>query len=244
MDFFIMTASITGVIGQSSQINYAAANTYQDALARHRVALGEKAVALDLGLLLTGGLSRDVAERLMKIPYIIPISESQIQAMLEYYCNPALEVQMPSDAQAIVGLRSLTDIRMAGRTKAEGMYHPMWRQTLTTTEQRSRDTGSSNEETGFLVRLQQAETAAEAAEIATGAIVQRFSRMIAVPQENINRDEPFHVNGADSLSAIDLRNWIMKTFGVDVPVFDILGSTPVTAVGNMIAEKWSQPSNE
>lgn len=35
MDFFILTASISGIFGQITQVNYAAGNTYQDALAKY-----------------------------------------------------------------------------------------------------------------------------------------------------------------------------------------------------------------
>ncbi|KAI9690813.1 MAG: Type I Iterative PKS [Bathelium mastoideum] len=243
MDFFIMTASVTGILGQAYQINYAAANTYQDGLARYRVALGEKAVTLDLGLLLTGGLSGDAMGRLMNLGHLIPISEAQICAALEYFCDPARGTREPSDAQIIVGIKTAAEIRMANRNLPDGMYHPSWRQTYSTAGRRVKENGGAGEETSFVSRMQKAECAAESVKIATEAIVQRFSRMLSVQPANINIEAPFHVSGADSLSAADLRNWIMKTFRVDIPVFNILGDTTVSTVGRMIAEKWLEASS-
>ncbi|KAI4154118.1 MAG: hypothetical protein LQ340_001881 [Diploschistes diacapsis] len=49
MDFFIMLSSISGIIGNIGQSNYAAGNTFEDALAHYRVSLGEKATSIDLG---------------------------------------------------------------------------------------------------------------------------------------------------------------------------------------------------
>ena len=49
LDFFILLSSISGVIGNGGQANYAAGNTSMDALANYRIAHGEKAVSLDLG---------------------------------------------------------------------------------------------------------------------------------------------------------------------------------------------------
>lgn len=44
-----MLSSISGIIGNIGQSNYAAGNTFEDALAHYRVSLGEKATSIDLG---------------------------------------------------------------------------------------------------------------------------------------------------------------------------------------------------
>jgi KR domain len=60
MDFVILASSVTGILGQATQLNYAPGNTYQDALARYHISLGERAVSLNLGILNTGrGLLAD-----------------------------------------------------------------------------------------------------------------------------------------------------------------------------------------
>ncbi|KAL4936894.1 KR domain-containing protein [Aspergillus oleicola] len=55
LDFFILCASISGVIPSFGQTNYAAGNTFQDALARYRVQRGEKAVSIDMGMFVDAG---------------------------------------------------------------------------------------------------------------------------------------------------------------------------------------------
>ena len=46
MDFFLCLSSVAGIVGSDGQANYAAGNTYMDALAHYRVSLGEKVLKL------------------------------------------------------------------------------------------------------------------------------------------------------------------------------------------------------
>ena len=54
LDFFIILSSATGIAGSPGQPNYAAGNTFQDAIAYHRRSLGHYATSIDLGVI--GGI--------------------------------------------------------------------------------------------------------------------------------------------------------------------------------------------
>ncbi|KAF7887781.1 hypothetical protein EAF00_010075 [Botryotinia globosa] len=77
MDFFIMLASIAGVRGIHGQANYACGNTYQDEFARYRCQLGEKAVSFLRSWYC------------FKYLPAIRVSESELCAVLDYYCDLA-----------------------------------------------------------------------------------------------------------------------------------------------------------
>lgn len=85
LDFFIMLSSMTGVAGNSSQANYAAGGSFQDALARHRAAQGLPAVSLDLGMVRSVGYvaeTKGVADRLMKSGYRF-VEEEEVLRLIE-----------------------------------------------------------------------------------------------------------------------------------------------------------------
>ena len=240
MDFFILAASITGIVGQPTQINYAAGNTYQDALARYRISIGEKAVSLDLGILQTGGLlseNRDLVDRLMSRNLYYPMSEAEILALFDYVCNPFLDLsQLP--AQVVTGIvkPSLHDPRAADFPTT--YQHPLWSHNLSESGQKTNLDQPANVGFNITTSLGQARSPAEAAQIVTDALAAQFCRLLSISKAKLNISEPLHRGGADSLSAVDLRNWILKNFAVDIPIFDILGDVPLSTIATTIAKEW------
>ncbi|KAL4867780.1 polyketide synthase [Aspergillus spectabilis] len=67
LDFFILLSSGSGITGTRGLSNYASGNTYQDALACYRVSRGQKATALDLGLVLGIGFAAESRESLVSV---------------------------------------------------------------------------------------------------------------------------------------------------------------------------------
>ena len=51
LDFFLMLSSISSVLGLYGQVNYAAANFFQDSLAQYRRQQGLPATSINLGVL-------------------------------------------------------------------------------------------------------------------------------------------------------------------------------------------------
>ena len=99
MSFFILMSSLVGIYGTASQSNYAAGNTFQDALARYRTQLAETAsctsVSLDLGWMRSIGI---VAERAFyrqggeTIRDMVPVQTEDLLAVLEHYCDPSVTI--------------------------------------------------------------------------------------------------------------------------------------------------------
>ncbi|KAI9660404.1 MAG: Type I Iterative PKS [Bathelium mastoideum] len=241
LDFFILTSSINGILGQATQANYASGNTYLDALARYRIAKGEKAISMDLGVLPTGGLvsqTSNLLARLTNTGFYAPITESELLALFDYYCDPALELSDPAQAQVVVGITSPAELQAQGRDLHQSMRQPFWSLTLPQAGQQPKVSQMEKEKVSVISELQKSDSLDEAATLIARVLTERLARMVAVPEEQIKMDQSMAANGLDSLSAVEARNWIVKMFGVQLSLFEILDDAPIQATGELIAKKW------
>ncbi|KAL8949407.1 MAG: hypothetical protein Q9222_004476 [Ikaeria aurantiellina] len=241
LDFFILTASISGIFGQITQVNYASGNTYQDALARYRIARGEKAVSLDLGLLLVDGLLKDdpeLVKRLNSTGYFIPVSEAEILAIFDHYCNPNLGVLSPEDAQPVVGIQSPAALRAKGIELPTAMQYPLWNQMVALSrESKTLPSQSENQEADVFQVAANAGSPEEASTTVTKAIANRVAKILSLSPDKLELNSPIHSYGVDSLTAVEIRNWISKTFAVQLSTFEIMGNGSLSDIGTSVARK-------
>ena len=130
MDFFILLSSVSGVVGNRGQANYACGNTYQDSLARHRIALGEKAVAIDLGSMLGVGLvaeNKAIKDAIDAAGFFMGISEAELHAILDRFCDLALDLLSPQTCQVVMGLETPASLRAKNIDEAYWMTKPLFR---------------------------------------------------------------------------------------------------------------------
>jgi acyl carrier protein len=229
MGFFIMLSSISGLVGTTGQANYAAGNTFQDALARHRVGLGEKATALDLGVFdFAGAVAENVQLRDMLINNIglEPVTERQLHAILDYYCDSQASLRSSSDCQLTVGLSP-------NAAQASWLKKPMF-QHLTVHELGSGSHGTCD---SVGASLQQAKSLASATAVVTEAIALKLSKALSIAVADIDANKPLHQYGVDSLVAVELRSWFARKLQAEMAVFDIFGGATLTSVAQLATSK-------
>ncbi|MCJ1245434.1 hypothetical protein MMC30_002638 [Trapelia coarctata] len=243
MDFFIMTASIAGILGHISQSNYAAANTYQDSLARFRVSQGEKATAIDFGIIAEDGSlaeNSELRQRLMNRGFYIPTSHKELLAIVEHYCDPSLAVLSPEDSQPIIGIDLPSNVLARGLDLPDYMRNPAWHHMYQVESSVTNSPAATEQALDVAAMLAGAETTTDAGSIITQALVKWVANTIAIPEHRLDVNKPIHTYGVDSLTAVDMRSWFMRTLDVEVVVFDILGGTTFTAMGLLVARKLKQ----
>jgi hypothetical protein len=249
LDFFVMFASIGGVIGSVTLVAYGASNHYLDGLAQYRIAQGEKAISLDYGVAEDDGrLAEDQAlfHRFMLEGKYIPMPEYEFLALLDYACDPNTELSNIRESQPISGIETPAKIMAKGFELPNAMRQPLWRHMyhVKAAEKTVNSTAVADRRENLAAQLDDAPSIEAAADIITVALVKRLSRTISVAEEKLDINRPMHTYGVDSLTAVDLRNWFASTMGIDVAVFEILGDVSFANIGLLVARKYKESSQE
>ena len=239
MDFFVCLSSISGIVGQGGQANYAAGNTFMDAIVRHRVAHGEKANSLDLGWMESEGVvaeSTFLSTGIASAGHLLPISQTEFHALLDYHCDPARDLGSGDSCQSIIGPE------MPAAMLEKGLKEPSWMQRPTFRHLRQIGLGGvssslAGKAVDYAALLREAASIEEAARVVIDGLVQKLSRALSVPAESLDTSKPLHAYGVDFLLAVELRNYFAKEFGADVTVFEISGGSSFDAVSMTVAKQ-------
>jgi acyl carrier protein len=237
LKFFIFLASVSGIIGSVGQSNYAAGNSYQDALARHRVSIGQKAVSIDLGWMSEIGVVAENEKLRGKkelFANMTSVTEEEYLSVLDFYCNPELPVLLPDKSQIVFGFVSPDRLQDLGLEVPQLLNRKVFAAFSQPTSSTA-GTQSAIDGTNDAMLFRQADSAATRAEIVVNGLLRKLARILSKPEGEMDPAKPFSEYGIDSLVAVEIRNWISKEFAVDISVFDLMSSASTTAVGELVA---------
>jgi aryl carrier-like protein len=242
LDFLVLLSSICGIIGASGQSNYAFGCAYQDAMARYRLAVGQKAISIDLGIVEGVGYTAEhqgVAS-FMRSLGMQPISEEYLHALLEYYCDQGCRIQGSSEAQVIAGIMTEEEMHCTGIVRPRFYSRPLVRHLerlkLTVHAKTSQQKVVETVPTKFTPTTDSFGDQFQVKGSVSMAICRRLSDMLALSTIDIDPAKPLHAYGVDSLVAMEIRNWFKEEMGVDVAVFDILSNMSIDSLAGKIVD--------
>lgn len=252
LDFFILFSSLSGVLGQPGQANYAAANTFLDALAQHREGLGLPCTALDIGAMEGVGYLARHQELLRKMRGTgwNPVKEEELLQILgATMLAPHGRVKQQGTAVSLFAPLTSTNTMLVGVSPNE---------TADSGTRLSKDvrmaaylnggkaaTGSSSNDS-LRVFLASAKNnpsryrEADAAGILAHEIGKKLFALLLKPDEEANVALGLAELGLDSLIAVEMRAWFKQAFALDISVLEMLAMGTLEALGKKVAVKLAE----
>ncbi|KAI5918543.1 hypothetical protein F4810DRAFT_691444 [Camillea tinctor] len=241
LQFFTMLSSISGIVGSKGQANYASANTFLDAFSSYRQSLGLRANTIDLGMIEDVGY---VAEQGSSIESRFdtrlwtPINEGTLRKILTY---------------SILQQDNIAPLNASSRTEMiTGINYPLLRGTselvgdarfsylfnnLTGNNERMSEASDVDDSDQAIQRFRLLQkSGADAPNLMTICLevvslqVIKTLRLEVYPEAG----RPLMAYGLDSLSAVELRNWIRMKLGVELTTLDINASSLATLCEKLI----------
>ncbi|MFG2385396.1 type I polyketide synthase [Streptomyces avermitilis] len=209
---FVLFSSIAGTLGGTGQGNYAAANTFLDALALHRRGRGLPATSLGWGLWaaergMGGGLT-DAASAGTPMRGVSALPSDEGLALFDLGWRCAEPVVFPARLNG-AALRAQA---------AAGSLPPVLRGLFRGPARRTAEAGS--QDAGAQLRRRLAEmTPVERQETLLALVRDRIAAVLGhASSDRIETDRPFRDLGFTSLTAVELRNRLNAATGLRLPV--------------------------
>ena len=222
LDFFVMFASIAGVLGSPGQGNYAAANAFLDALAHERRRDGLPALSIDWGPWAEGGMAASVADadrrRWSRAGVELMSSSTALDIFAELIATTA--------AQAVV-LPVRVDDFLAG-ARGWPFVADMRVQTTTSTLRASAP--------DLLKELESVKPGRRRSVLHAHLFDLVRDVLGLDPQERFDSRQGFRDLGMDSLMAVDLRNRLQLTVGRPLPSTLAFDQPTVDALTRYLAD--------
>ncbi|QLI73430.1 Reducing polyketide synthase DEP5 [Metarhizium brunneum] len=221
IDFFVFTSSTSGILGTPGQANYAAGNSFLDNLARNRMARGQRAVSLVHPMVQSVGVVAEnpEIEAALRRKGIYGFNETHLLEALEAAIatqattTPADHIVVGMDPSKLKNSLSRSDV-----TDSFWIEDARFKAMLQAIDSSgSSDHGSS----GFTIL--KAIQEASSLQVSVGLVSEHFTtklcRLLMLEPDVFEPEVlPIVEYGPDSMIGAELRNWIFKEYGLDIPL--------------------------
>ena len=168
----------------------------------------------------------------------VGVREQEFLAMLQC-CITGMSIHgKPVPAQLVTGLGT------GGMAQHSGGEMPFWfndakfaHMRIIDTQRSVQDLNSGDEGAQLHLQLAQAENAATATDLVTGALKKKLAKAMMMSVDDIDGAQPVSSYGVDSLVAVEVRTWVFKEIKADISVFDVLSNVPLASLARTIVGK-------
>lgn len=236
LQYFVMLSSASGILGSRGQGSYAAGNTFLDSLVQYRVGMGLPGTALDLTAVTGAGYLAENAERQEDIVRNFgneTVSEEEVLALLS------------AAVRGVCGPQCLTGLKL--HLGSDGQW-PYYANDARFVNLKAESLAAAEKE-GLMPKqaicagnaFRAAKSDQEAANIAAQGVVHKLSEVLTIAVEDLDVARNITSYGLDSLTAIELRNWIAKELRANLQILELLSSGTINDLAELIVQKTRAP---
>ncbi len=234
LDFFIAISSVAGMVGNRGQAAYAAANTFLNALVRHRLSLGLPACTMDLTAISDSGYLAEDLEKAAEVARNLggdSICEAEVLALLGAAISGRMAVTCNN--HTITGMRIASTLQQFWAQDGKCRYLREEAETLAAAEASS---GAVKTIT-YNAALKAAGTREEAERVVCDGLVHKLAAVMMMDLEDLDVTRPLSNYPLDSLVAIEIRNFITREFEATLQVLELLSSGSIQTLSSAVCVK-------
>lgn len=228
LDFFVCLSSVSSILGSKGQASYCAANSYLDALMCRRRELGLKGTTINCGMIVEAGVVAENVELRRKMERI------GYDAIGEHEFLYQLEEAVIADYSTASASRGIDQHQIITGINLSQMDFYWAHKPLLCNLYSNHYFGESNVSSPSALNLRfllhTSINSDHRLTLLMEAFIQKIATVMAVPLETIEARYSLAAYGLDSLTAMEFRKWFTNSIGVDLTLFDVLGSKSIAAL--------------
>lgn len=246
LEFFVLFSSLSSLLGNSGQANYAAANAFLDALAHYRRNRGLAGLSINWGVWSlkesTPEPDRREGERLLRRKGMEFINFKEGLQVLNYLL---LQSSVQVGVLPVKWSKFLQQFPPGGEP-------PFFSEFVYQLQQQVKDGQSQVKQIELIRRLKEA-SANERLELLVAYLQDGVAKVLGISSsQQIDPNQSLNELGFDSLMSIDFKNKIKNELGIELPIRKIAESSSVVQLALALIEQLAltsliqseQPSNE
>jgi hypothetical protein len=229
LDFVVAISSAAGAVGNRGQAAYAAANTFLNGFAQHLIRQGIRAASIDLTAVSDAGYLAEDAEKAAEVARNLgsdTICEAEVLALIQ----AAVEGKLTScNGHPITGMRITPTMRPFWSNDAKFVH------VLRAAEAAS--TSATTTKISWSAAFKAAASRAEAEQVVCNALVEKIAEVISMEPEELDVSRAISHYPLDSLTAIEVRNFITRMFEANLQVLELLASGSIESLAKAVCVK-------
>lgn len=244
LDFFTMLSSISGVVGNKGQANYAAGNAFLDTFAYFRQSQGLRANTVDLGLIEDVGYVAEVGGAALEARFDrrewTPIDEGVLRNILGYSImqqqDPRHPISAASAAQLVTGISYPLPADTSDLVTERRFGYLFSAHDAEQSDTQAQGDGADQAIRAFHMMHTAGTDAPTLVRAAVELLQKQVAKLLRL-ESDLEPGKPLMAYGLDSLSAVELRGWVRQKLSAELSTLDITNASSLVGLCEKLVSK-------